>query len=272
MPKISACVLAYNEEDKIEEALRSVSWADEIVVADSFSADRTVEIARRLGARVEQIPFDGFGKLRNEAVARCAHEWILSLDADERCTPEARDEILATIARPDAADAYLVPRRNFFLGRWIRHSGWYPDYRQPQLFRKGRLRYLEDPVHERYEVEGRLGRLESAILQFPFRDLAQSVDKWHRYSTLGAQRLEKRGVRGSFGAGLRHGLWAFLRIYVLRRGFLDGWAGFAIAFGYFEQTFYKYAKLAERQGGWDRRPPSPGALTREPPPGPGEGR
>lgn len=261
MPKISAYVLTYNEEDKIEDALRSVAWADEVVVADSFSTDGTVEIARRCGARIEQIPFEGFGKLRNEAVGRCRHEWIFSLDADERCTSGARDEILDTIARPDAAEAYLVPRRNFFLGRWIRHSGWYPDYRQPQLFRKGKLRYLEDPVHERYEVDGRIDRLESPIWQFPFKDLSQSIDKWHRYSTLGARRLEDRGARGSFGKGLAHGLYAFARIYVLRLGFLDGWAGFAIAFGYLEQTFYKYAKLAERQKGWNRRPRDPDPLS-----------
>jgi glycosyltransferase involved in cell wall biosynthesis len=249
MPKISAYILTFNEEEKIEEALKTVTWADEIVVADSFSTDRTVEIARRYTDRIEQIPFDGFGKLRNEAVARCAHEWIFSLDADERCTEEARDEILATVARPDAADAYLVPRRNRFLGRWIRHGGWYPDYRQPQLFRQGKLRYVEDQVHERYEVDGTLGRLRHPIWQIPYRDLSQSIDKWHRYSTLGARRLETRGVRSSMGNGLAHGLFAFFRIYVLRLGFLDGWAGFVIAFGYLEQTFYKYAKLTEKQRG-----------------------
>lgn len=254
MAKISVYVLTFNEEDKIEEALKTVTWADEIVVADSYSTDRTVEIASRYTSRIEQIPFAGFGKLRNEAVSRCSHEWIFSLDADERCTPEVRNEVLSTVARPAAADAYLVPRRNFFLGRWIRHAGWYPDYRQPQLFRKGRLRYLDDPVHERYEVEGTLGRLGSAIWQLPYKNLSQSIDKWHRYSTLGAARLEAKGVRGGMLAGLGHGAWAFLRIFVWRLGFLDGWAGFLIAFGYLEQTFYKYAKLTEKQRGWDRGP------------------
>ena len=250
MPKISAYILTFNEEEKIETALRTLDWADEIVVADSFSTDRTVEIARRYGARIEQIPFEGFGKLRNEAVSLCAHEWIFSLDADERCTPEARDEILATVARPDACDAYLVPRRNRFLGREIRHGGWYPDYRQPQLFRKGRMRYLEDAVHERYAVDGSLGRLRNPIRQIPYRDLSQSIDKWHRYSTLGARRLEERGVRAGMGQGLAHGLFAFFRLYVLKAGFLDGWAGFVIAFGYLEQTFYKDSKMWWKEGGW----------------------
>ena len=273
MPKISAYILTFNEEDKIENALESITWADEIVIADSFSTDRTLEIARRYTQRIEQIPFGGFGKLRNEAVARCTHDWIFSLDADERCTPEARDEILETVARPDAADAYLVPRRNRFLGRSIRHGGWYPDYRQPQLFRKGRLRYLEDPVHERYEVTGTLGRLQSPIRQIPYKDLAQSIAKWQRYSTLGAERLELRGVRGSMGKGLAHGLVSFLKIYVLRLGFLDGWAGFVIAFGNFEGTFYRYAKRYEEMNAWSppaspplrRRDDSPAASARPAP-------
>ena len=215
MPKISAYILTFNEEDKIEEALESITWADEIVIADSFSTDRTLEIARRYTQRIEQIPFEGFGKLRNAAVARCTHEWIFSLDSDERCTPEARDEILATVVRADAADAYLVPRRNRFLGRSIRHGGWYPDYRQPQLFRKGRLRYLEDPVHERYEVTGTLGRLKHPIRQIPYKDLAQSIAKWQRYSTLGATRLEARGVRASMGQGLAHGPLEAARFHAL---------------------------------------------------------
>jgi glycosyltransferase involved in cell wall biosynthesis len=248
--KISVYILAFNEEKKIEDAIRTVTWADEIVVADSGSTDRTAEIARRYTDRVFQIPFEGFGRLRNDAVARCSHEWIFSLDADERCTPEVRDEIRATVDDPGAADAYLVPRRNLFMGRWIRQGGWYPDFRQPQLFRKGRMRYLEDMVHEGYELRGRLGTLENAIWQYPFRDLAQSVDKMQRYSSLGAEKLAAKGVRGGMTKALGHGIWAFVRLYLLKLGFLDGWPGFVIALGYFEQTFYKYAKLAELQEKW----------------------
>ena len=248
--KVSVYILTYNEEKKIEEALSTVTWADEIVVADSGSSDRTVEIARRYTDRVVQIPFEGFGKLRNDAVACCSQEWIFSLDADERCTQEVRDEIRAVVEDPGAADAYLVPRRNLFMNRWIRHCGWYPDFRQPQLFRKGRMRYREDKVHEGYELRGRLGTLKSAIWQYPFSDLVQSVDKMQRYSTLGAEKLNAKGVRGGMAKALGHGIWAFVRIYLFKLGFLDGWPGFVIALGYFEQTFYKYAKLAELQGRW----------------------
>ena len=255
MSKVSAYILAYNEEAKIVEAIDSVSWADEVVVADSQSQDRTVEFSESLGARVVQLPFHTFGKLRNDAITACKHEWIFSLDADERCTPEAQAEILSVIASPDAADAYYIPRRNYFLGRWIRHSGWYPDYRQPQLFRQGALVfYEEDEVHESFEVHGRIDYLKQAIWQFPFRNLEQVLDKGNRYSSLGAEKLERRGVRASMVSALLHGLGAFLRIYVLKRGFLDGWAGFVIAFGNFEGTFYRYAKLAARQRGWNQPP------------------
>jgi len=255
MSKVSAYIIAYNEEAKIAEAISSVSWADEVVVADSQSQDRTAEFAESLGARVVQLPFHAFGKLRNDAIAACRHEWIFSLDADERCTPEAQSEILAIIASPDAADAYYVPRRNYFLGRWIKHSGWYPDYRQPQLFRRGALVFNEeDEVHESFEVKGRVAYLSQAIWQFPFRDLNQLLDKGNRYSSLGADKLARRGVRASMVSALMHGLGAFLRIYVLKRGFLDGWPGFIIALGNFEGTFYRYAKLAARQRGWDQPP------------------
>src|SRR5207237_4548558 len=137
MQKISAYILAYNEAEKIADAVSSVLWADEIVVADSGSTDRTKEIAQELGARVVQIPFQGFGDLRNRALAQCQYDWIFSLDSDERCTAEVRDEILSIVsAATPAHDAYLVPRRNYMMGRWIKGSGWYPNYRQPPLFRK----------------------------------------------------------------------------------------------------------------------------------------
>jgi glycosyltransferase involved in cell wall biosynthesis len=145
--KISAYIIAYNQESKIEDAVKSVLWADEIILVDSHSEDRTADIAADLGARIVQVEFKGFGDLRNQAIASCSHEWIFSLDSDERCTPEARDEILKVINSKDARDAYFMPRRNFFMGRWVKFSGYYPDYRQPQLFRKGALEYRKDEVH-----------------------------------------------------------------------------------------------------------------------------
>jgi glycosyltransferase involved in cell wall biosynthesis len=188
MQKITAYILTYNEAAKIEAAVSSVLWADEILVVDSHSTDRTTELAQALGARVVQISFEGFGALRNRALEACTHDWIFSLDADERCTPKARDEILKLIESNPAHDAYLVPRRSYFMGRWISGSGWYPNYRQPQLFRKGAMRYKPDQVHEGYELlnDKPLGKLENEIWQFPFRNLEQIIDKANRYSSLGA--------------------------------------------------------------------------------------
>lgn len=258
MPKISVYILAYNEEKKIEAAIQSVGWADEVVVVDSDSTDSTIAIAGRLGARIVNVPFEGFGKLRNAAIAACSHEWIFSLDADERCTPEAAEEILKITKSPDALDAYYIPRRNWFMGRWIRHSGWYPDYRQPQLFRRGAMLFREeDEVHEGYEVKGSVGYIRNPIHQFPFRNLEQLQVKANRYSSLGSEKLDRRGIRGGMAKAFGHGLGAFLHIYILKLGFLDGWAGFVIALGNFEGTFYRYAKLMEKQAGWEKPPDGP---------------
>ena len=254
--KVSVYIITYNEVDKIEEALQSVDWADEVIVADSHSTDGTTEIAEQYADKVVQIDFEGFGKLRNDAISHTSCEWIFSLDTDERCTPEARDEILRVVNDPDSAAAYFMPRQNLFMGRWIRYSGWYPNYRQPQLFRNGKMHYTEDAVHEGFVVDGRIGHLKKPIWQKPFRDLAQTIAKMDRYSTLGARKLKEKGVTGSgMWNALIHGVWAFIRLYVIRLGFLDGWAGFMIALGYFEVTFYRYAKFTEAEQGWNERIP-----------------
>jgi glycosyltransferase involved in cell wall biosynthesis len=250
MQKISAYILTYNEAEKIEAAVSSVLWADEVVVVDSFSVDRTGQVARSLGARVVDVQFKGFGDLRNRAIEVCNFDWIFSLDADERCTEAVRDEILALLADSPPHDIYMVPRRSYMMGRWIRGSGWYPNFRQPQLFRKGSMRYTLDPVHEGYEVLGgrSVGTLRNAIWQFPFRNLEEVINKMNRYSTLGAQKLSSRRV--SMASAFGHGFWSFIKHYIFKLGFIDGWAGFVIAFGNFEGTFYRYAKRYEELQGW----------------------
>jgi glycosyltransferase involved in cell wall biosynthesis len=260
MPKITAYILAYNQAEKIEAAVSTVLWADEVLVIDSFSTDGTRALAEALGARVVDVPFHGFGDLRNRALEHCTHDWIFSLDSDERCTTEVRDEILALIAGQPAHDVYLVPRRSYMMGRWISGSGWYPNFRQPQLFRKGAMRYTLEPVHEGYEnLSGKpLGVLNNAVWQFPFRNLEELIDKMNRYSSLGVPKLA--GKRVSMASALGHGLWSFIKHYVFKRGFLDGWAGFVIAFGNFEGTFYRYAKRYEEVQGW--QPPPSEKLTR----------
>jgi len=258
---ISVYIIAYNEAEKIKGAINSVLWADEIIVADSFSTDETSSIATTMGARVVQIPFQGFGDLRNRAMAACTHPWIFSLDSDERCTPEARDEILALIDNDGPQDAYYIPRKNFFMGQWIQYSGFYPDYRQPQLFRKGVMSFSNDVVHEEYTVNSnKIGYMKSPIWQIPFQNLSEVQHKANKYSSLGAEKLTARGKKSSMLKALGHGLWAFFAMYILKKGMLDGWPGFIIALGNFEGTFFKYAKLYERQ--IDLSPPNSPPLRR----------
>lgn len=261
MQKISAYIIAFNEAEKVKAAVESVLWADEVIIVDSNSTDATAEIAAGLGARVMQVPFQGFGDLRNQAIAACQFEWIFSLDADERCTREVRDEILELLAGQPAHNVYRVPRRNFMMGRWIRGSGWYPNFRQPQLFRKESMRYTRASVHEGYEIlDGKpIGTLRNAIWQFPFRNLSEVIRKVDRYSSLGAPKLA--GKRVTMASALGHGLWAFLKHYLFKLGFIDGWAGFVIAFGNFEGTFYRYAKRYEAAQNW--APPAAELLTRD---------
>ncbi len=248
MSKVSCFILAYNQEAKIKEAISSVLWADEIVVVDSHSQDRTAEISESLGARVVQVDFQGFGDLRNKALAACQHEWIFSLDSDERCTPEARDEIIKVVNDPNAADVYFMPRKNIFMGRWIKHVWPYPNYRQPQLFRNGKMAYDMLPVHEGYvlKTEKPVGHLKNAIWQIPFVDLSEMFAKADRYSTLGVEKLSAKGLKPSMWQGLRRGAWAFIKHYIVKRGFLDGWPGFVISLSNAEGTFYRYAKYYEQ--------------------------
>lgn len=260
MSLVSVYIIAYNEADKVRATIESARWADEIIVVDSWSTDGTADIAISMGARVVQVKFKGFGDLRNHAIEACSHPWIFSLDADERCTPEAAAEIRAIADSEDALDAYWMPRRNFFMGQWIRHSGWYPNYRQPQLFRKGCMSYDLKPVHEGYLLNSAkpIGHLKNAIWQFPFKNMAEVMHKANRYSSLGAEKIKHKKI--SMGSALLHASWSFVKHYIFKRGFLDGWAGFVIALGNFEGTFYRYAKALELQQGTRWQPPAPEVL------------
>ena len=252
--KISVYIIAFNEADKIRDCINSVLWADEIIVADSNSTDGTTEIAESLGAQVVQIPFDGYGNLRNKAISYCTKDWILSIDADERCTAPFRDEVLSLI-NTTSLDIFLVPRKNFFMGKWIKHSGWYPNYRQPQLFRTGKMSYDSKRVHEGYisHSNKKIGIIKNSIWQFPFKNTDEVIYKANRYSTLGVSKLQDKGINGSVLKGFIHGTWSFIKHYFFKLGFLDGGAGFVIAFGNFEGTFYRYVKLSEVQSDW--KPP-----------------
>ena len=248
---ISVYIIAFNEVEKIRDCINSVLWADEIIVADSNSTDGTSEIALELGAKVIHIPFNGYGDLRNQAISHCSGDWIFSLDSDERCTIEVRDEIIKLIDNAPL-DIYLVPRKNFFMGKWIKHSGWYPNFRQPQLFKSGKMSYTMESVHEGYisHSDKKIGSITNIIWQFPFKNSEEIMHKANRYSTLGVSKLQDKKINGSILKAFLHGFWSFIKHYIFKLGFLDGGPGFVIAFGNFEGTFYRYIKLTEAQKNW----------------------
>ncbi len=244
--KLSVYVITYNDEPNMQPCLKSVAgWADELVVVDSHSSDATATIAREFTDKVYQVDFEGFGHLRNRAVSFCTNEWVFSLDSDERMTLDLQEEIRQLLDRGPDADAYFVPRKNFFGGRWIRHCGWYPDYRQPQLFRKGRLRYRQELVHESFDCDGPVGYLTQPALQYPFRNIDHYIAKQDRYSDLMARRMAEQGRRFAPHQIVTHPFGAFFKMYIQRVGFLDGMPGLILSGLYGYYTFMKYAKLWE---------------------------
>jgi len=240
---VSVVVITKNEEASIERCLRSVDWADEVIVLDSGSTDRTVEISQKLGARVSvTTDWPGYGPQKNRALSQAAGDWILSLDADEWVTPDLRDEIRSVISRPDGAVAFRVPRLSSFCGRFMRHSGWWPDH-VIRLFRRGAARFSDDVVHEHVIVEGKTGTLRVPIMHETFVDLDELLQKMNNYSSLAAQEMRRGGRKAGLAGAVMRGLWAFMRTYFFRGGFLDGREGFMLAVATAEGTYYRYAKL-----------------------------
>jgi glycosyltransferase involved in cell wall biosynthesis len=247
MQKLSVVTLALNEERNIEACLESVRWADEILVVDSGSTDRTVELARKHTPHVVTLPWLGYGATKNRALDLVHGDWVLWLDADERVTPELEQEIrtvLSSGGRQHAA--YAVARRAYFLGRWIRHSGWYPS-RVTRLFRRSAGRFTEKNVHEELVVDGSVGLLQGDLLHFTDPDLHHYFVKFNRYTSLAAEDLDRAGRRWSAADLLLRPGFQFFKMYVLRRGFLDGMEGFILGVVSAAYVFVKYAKLRERQ-------------------------
>jgi glycosyltransferase involved in cell wall biosynthesis len=239
--KISATIITLNEERNIARAMESLRCCDEIVVVDSGSIDRTPEIAERLGARVIESPWPGYAQQKNFAADRAAHDWILSIDADEALSEALEGEIWQIKKRGPRFDAYTMPRLAQYLGRWILHSGWYPD-RKVRLYNRGKAKWVGEFVHESVHVEGNVGHLESDLLHFTCDSLSEHLKTMDRYTTLAAEQL----VSQRFHVGWQHLLldppWTFFRTYMLRRGFLDGMEGMTIAYMAALYNFLKYAK------------------------------
>lgn len=240
---LSVILITKNEEANLKDCLESVSFADEIIVVDSQSSDKTQEIAQSYGAKLEiTSDWPGFGPQKNRALNLATHDWVLSIDADERVTPELKKEILATMASANAADCYAIPRSSWYCGRFMKHSGWYPDY-VDRLFKRGSAKFSDHLVHERLLPTGSSGKLKNHFLHYSYRDFCQVLKKVDVYSSAAAQQAFKQGKKGGLGEALIHGFWAFFRTYVLRRGFLDGKHGLALAISNAATSYYKYLKL-----------------------------
>jgi glycosyltransferase involved in cell wall biosynthesis len=240
--KLSVIVITKNEAAHIGDCLDSVAFADEIVVLDSGSTDDTCDIARARGARVEVTPdWPGFGPQKNRVLALATGDWVLSIDADERVTPELAQAIRQAVEAP-GAEGYRIARLSNFCGRWIRHSGWWPDY-VVRLFRRDAGRFTDTAVHEHVEIQGRTDTLPGHFLHYPYASLEVFIDKINRYSTEAARGAFERGRRTTVLGPFGHGFWTFVRHYVLRRGFLDGWQGLVLAGMAATGSFYRYVKL-----------------------------
>lgn len=246
-PPLSVVIITLNEEGNIARCARSAAWAQEIVVVDSGSTDRTREIAATEGARVLTHPWEGYGQQKNWAMTQVSQPWVLFLDADEEITPELRDEITAFVLAGGAVEGKTYrgatfPRKTWFLGRWILHGGWYPNRLVRLAFREG-ARWTEPAVHEALEVSGAVRAMRADLLHYTFRDVGDNVLTNVRFSRLGAAVARRRGERGSLLRILFKPMGKFLETYLWKRGFLDGFPGFVISLNAAHSIFMKYVEL-----------------------------
>jgi glycosyltransferase involved in cell wall biosynthesis len=249
MGSLTVITLTLNEEHNISACLDSARWADELIVVDSGSQDRTLEIARTFTERVFAISWKGYGAARNYALQQAAGDWILWLDADERVTPELAEEIKGILhADVQEIAGYAIARRAFFLGRWIRHSGWYPG-RVVRLFRRGTARFSETRVHEQLQIDGAVVATKHDLLHLTDPDLHHYLAKFNRYTSLAAEDMIVAGRTFAMRDLLLRPPFQFVKMYVLRGGWRDGVEGFILAVLSSAYVFAKYAKLWERCSG-----------------------
>ena len=239
--KITATIITLNEERNIARAIESLRCSDEILIVDSGSVDRTVELAEKLGARVIEAGWRGFAGQKNWAAEQASHDWILSLDADEALSEALEAEIWNLKKNGPRYDAYTMPRLARYLGRWILHSGWYPD-RKVRLYDRRKARWVGDFVHESVISTGRIGHLESNLLHFTCDSLSEHLRSLDRYTTLAAQEIAARKVKVPLFRVILDPAWTFAKTYFLQRGFLDGLEGLTIAYMAAFYTFLKYSK------------------------------
>ncbi len=244
MPRLSVIVIALNQEAHIAACLESAAFADEIVVVDSGSTDRTAELARGFTDQVFVTAWQGFGATKNFALDRATGDWVFSLDTDERVPPALREEILAVVAADGPCPGYRVPRKNYFGGRWVRFGGWYPDLTL-RLFRRGAGRFVEREVHEEVRLSGPVGRLRTPLEHYTYDGVRDYVSRMDRYARLAAAEMARQGRRPRPGETVWRPWGAFFKSYLLRLGLLEGGLGFTLARLAAMYTFLKYAYLKE---------------------------
>jgi glycosyltransferase involved in cell wall biosynthesis len=233
MNKLSIVIITKNEEKFIADAVNSAVFADEVLVLDSGSEDQTCNIAKKIGARVEQQAWLGFGAQKNKAVELADNDWVFVLDADERITPELRDEIISTLKNPQF-NGYRIARLNNFFGKNIRHCGLYPDY-SIRLFNRQKGKFNDVPVHESVQIQGNTDKLKNHMLHLAFDTVEEFSNKQKKYAEL--SQKDKNLIKAFISP-----IWTFLKIYIIRLGFVEGWRGFIIAKVYAQYTFWKYFK------------------------------
>ncbi len=231
--KISVVILTYNSQKYLKAVINSALFADEVLILDSNSTDDTIQTAKSLGARVESGEWLGFGKMKQKAVDLAKNDWVFVLDSDEEISPKLRDEIIS-LEESNEYSAYFVPRVNIFFGRAMRHGGLYPD-ETIRLFDKKRANFSDDSVHERVIVSsGKIGRLKFDMIHHAYESIESFISKQNRYSTLGAKPNRLKAIVNPW--------WTFIRMYIIKLGFLDGWQGYITARLYAQYTFWKYIK------------------------------
>jgi len=241
---LSVVIITKNEEGCICDCIKSASWADEIIVVDADSSDKTVLICKELGAEVYvQKEWLGFGPQKNLALSLATKDWVLSLDADEVVSPSLKDEIQEAIQLNPSNVAFQIPRSSSYCGQFIKHSGWSPDY-VLRLFPREHGKFSDDLVHEKVIFNGEIKSLKTSLIHRSYDNLEDVLDKTNRYSTAGASMMHANGKTSSLSKAVFKGLWTFTRTYFLRLGFLDGRMGFVLAVSNAEATYYKYLKLS----------------------------
>lgn len=247
MKKLSVIIITHNEEDNIEECLESVKWADEIVVLDSFSEDETVNICRRYTDKIFQSKFTNFSLQKNMVLDRATNDWVLSIDADERITPRLKTQIVMVINEESKEySGYYIPRRNYFFGEWVRHCDLYPDY-VLRLFRKSKSRFRDKMVHESVSLKGKAGWIEQPLEHYTYGSINDFIDRMKRYTTLSVQQMRRDGKKSRWYNLIVNPGAAFLKMYFIKKGFLDGKLGFIVCVLFSYYAFMKYAKLWERK-------------------------